>query len=192
MDPEKKGLNSIFHTKYAIPKSLKFSHWPSKVYRDPYSSFLYSKNNWVGFRPLHTPINQGPLITDITWLNNQPFQGIDSTIILMVVSLTSRVSFFNLEIFHVLPEKSLVSKASENSWLEEMQNSSFGWSNFSGAFSNINPYEKNHVVFSVQDHEKLLEPTWNWRGKLHNFSRIVLMGGQHIFPETRQNLNAKG
>ena len=30
MDPEKKSLNFIFHTKYVIPKSLKFSHWPSK------------------------------------------------------------------------------------------------------------------------------------------------------------------
>ena len=27
---QKKGLNSIFPTKYVIPKSLKFSHWPSK------------------------------------------------------------------------------------------------------------------------------------------------------------------
>ena len=31
MDPEKKSLNFIFPTKYAIPKSLKFSHWPSKI-----------------------------------------------------------------------------------------------------------------------------------------------------------------
>ena len=30
MDPEKKSLNFIFPTKYVIPKSLKFSHWPSK------------------------------------------------------------------------------------------------------------------------------------------------------------------
>ena len=30
MDPEKKSLNYIFPTKYVIPKSLKFSHWPSK------------------------------------------------------------------------------------------------------------------------------------------------------------------
>ena len=27
---EKKSLNFIFPTKYVIPKSLKFSHWPSK------------------------------------------------------------------------------------------------------------------------------------------------------------------
>ena len=33
MDPEKKSLNFIFPTKYVIPKSLKFSHWPSKVWR---------------------------------------------------------------------------------------------------------------------------------------------------------------
>ena len=32
MDPEKKSLNFIFPTKYAIPKSLKFSHWPSKYW----------------------------------------------------------------------------------------------------------------------------------------------------------------
>ncbi len=31
MDPEKKSLNFIFPTKYGIPKSLKFSHWPSKL-----------------------------------------------------------------------------------------------------------------------------------------------------------------
>ncbi len=30
MDPEKRSLNFIFPTKYVIPKSLKFSHWPSK------------------------------------------------------------------------------------------------------------------------------------------------------------------
>ena len=31
MDPQKKSLNFIFPTKYVIPKSLKFSHWPSKI-----------------------------------------------------------------------------------------------------------------------------------------------------------------
>ena len=31
MDPEKKSLNFIVPTKYVIPKSLKFSHWPSKL-----------------------------------------------------------------------------------------------------------------------------------------------------------------
>ncbi len=31
MDPEKKSLNFIFPTKYVIRKSLKFSHWPSKL-----------------------------------------------------------------------------------------------------------------------------------------------------------------
>ena len=30
MDPEKKSLNCIFPTKYVIPKSLKFCHWPRK------------------------------------------------------------------------------------------------------------------------------------------------------------------
>ena len=30
MDPEKKSLNFFFPTKYVIPKSLKFSHWPNK------------------------------------------------------------------------------------------------------------------------------------------------------------------
>ncbi len=34
MDPEKKSLNFIFPTKYVIPKSLKFSHWPSKQSRN--------------------------------------------------------------------------------------------------------------------------------------------------------------
>ncbi len=32
VDPEKKSLNFIFPTKYVIPKSLKFSHWPSKYW----------------------------------------------------------------------------------------------------------------------------------------------------------------
>ena len=31
MDPEINMLNLIFPTKYVIPKSLKFSHWPSKI-----------------------------------------------------------------------------------------------------------------------------------------------------------------
>ncbi len=31
MDPGKNSLNFIFPTKYVIPKSLKFSHWPSKL-----------------------------------------------------------------------------------------------------------------------------------------------------------------
>ena len=30
MGPEKNSLNLIFPTKYVIPKSLKFRHWPSK------------------------------------------------------------------------------------------------------------------------------------------------------------------
>ena len=30
MEPWKKSLNFIFPTKYVIPNSLKFSHWPSK------------------------------------------------------------------------------------------------------------------------------------------------------------------
>ena len=28
---KKKSLNFIFPTKYVVPKSLKFSHWPSKL-----------------------------------------------------------------------------------------------------------------------------------------------------------------
>ena len=31
MDNQNKSLNFIFPTKYVIPKSLKFSHWPSKL-----------------------------------------------------------------------------------------------------------------------------------------------------------------
>ncbi len=34
MDPEKTSLNFIFPTKYVIPKSLKFSHWPSKFLKN--------------------------------------------------------------------------------------------------------------------------------------------------------------
>ncbi len=39
MDPEKKSLNFIFPTKYGIPKSLKFSHWPSKYSAKNVSDF---------------------------------------------------------------------------------------------------------------------------------------------------------
>ena len=44
MDPEKKSLNFIFPTKYVIPKSLKFSHWPSKgvIYHSYHSIY-----NWL-------------------------------------------------------------------------------------------------------------------------------------------------
>ena len=38
MDPEKKSLNFIFPTKYVIPKSLKFNHWPSKIISKPLRS----------------------------------------------------------------------------------------------------------------------------------------------------------
>ena len=31
LNSSRKSLNSIFPTKYVIPKSLKFSHWPSKT-----------------------------------------------------------------------------------------------------------------------------------------------------------------
>ena len=41
MDPEKKSVNFIFPTKYVIPKSLKFSHWPSKAIS---GKFLLKKN----------------------------------------------------------------------------------------------------------------------------------------------------
>ena len=57
MDPQKKSLNFIFPTKYVIPKSLKFSHWPSK-YINPYywvDAFIPYKdgNSWEfdKFRP---------------------------------------------------------------------------------------------------------------------------------------------
>ena len=42
MDPEKK-LNFIFPTKYVIPKSLKFSLWPSKPFlaSQPYHRYLF-------------------------------------------------------------------------------------------------------------------------------------------------------
>ena len=45
MDPEKKSLNFIFPTKYVVPKSLKFSHWPSK---NPQESLASSSGKEVG------------------------------------------------------------------------------------------------------------------------------------------------
>ena len=60
MDPEKKSLNFIFPTKYVIPKSLKFSHWPSKAnlsrnFRDTPTLLLHSSkteemNHWYFLR----------------------------------------------------------------------------------------------------------------------------------------------
>ena len=43
MDPEKKSLNFIFPTKYVIPKSLKFSHWPSKTIKE--TNIKHHKDN---------------------------------------------------------------------------------------------------------------------------------------------------
>ena len=40
---KKKSLNFIFPTKYVIPKSLKFSHWPSKI-RSTITSGVYREN----------------------------------------------------------------------------------------------------------------------------------------------------
>ena len=60
MDPEKKSLNFIFPTKYVIPKSVKFSHWPSKAnlsrnFRDTPTLLLHSSkteemNHWYFLR----------------------------------------------------------------------------------------------------------------------------------------------
>ena len=49
MDPEKKSLNFIFPTKYVIPKSLKFSHWPSKLFN--YIQIYVQNCIWVPFCP---------------------------------------------------------------------------------------------------------------------------------------------
>ena len=43
--PWKKSLNFIFPTKYVIPKSLKFSHWPSKKSKSKPSTHLGKHNN---------------------------------------------------------------------------------------------------------------------------------------------------
>ena len=50
MDPEKKSLNYFPYTKYVIPKSLKFSHWPSKIYSS-------QKNN---SNETHAPTSRHP------------------------------------------------------------------------------------------------------------------------------------
>ena len=44
MDPEIKKMNFIFPTKYVIPKSLKFSHWPSKKNRTSNQPRVWQKN----------------------------------------------------------------------------------------------------------------------------------------------------
>ena len=46
MDPEKKSLNFTFPTKYVIPKSLKFSHWPSKLCGEFWCS-SWAQKIWV-------------------------------------------------------------------------------------------------------------------------------------------------
>ena len=43
MEPWNKSLNFIFPTKYVIPKSLKFSHWPSKLSTSPLDSIIPPK-----------------------------------------------------------------------------------------------------------------------------------------------------
>ena len=55
MDPEKKSLNFIFPTKYVIPNSLKFSHWPSEDLNDfsieklggGFNPFQKYQSNWI-------------------------------------------------------------------------------------------------------------------------------------------------
>ena len=58
MDPEKKSFNFIFPTKYVIPKSLKFSHWPSKQHNftKNYHHFCLSSPS-RGFETPETPGN---------------------------------------------------------------------------------------------------------------------------------------
>ncbi len=46
MDPEKKCLNFIFPTKYVIPKSLKFSHWPSKFFKVLKDAKIHASNDF--------------------------------------------------------------------------------------------------------------------------------------------------
>ena len=60
MDPEKKSLTFIFPIKYVIPKSLKFSHWPSKLQVAAKKRFLLCPNTHPKIagietspRPLH-------------------------------------------------------------------------------------------------------------------------------------------
>ena len=56
--PWNKSLNFIFPTKYVIPKSLKFSHWPSRrPFNDPVFDFNINtppKRLWQGWHP--TPV----------------------------------------------------------------------------------------------------------------------------------------
>ena len=54
MDPEKNSLNFIFPTKYVIPKSLKFSHWPSKSKKKP------GNNSTFGLKLLHNGLLRTP------------------------------------------------------------------------------------------------------------------------------------
>ena len=51
MDPEKKSLNFIFPTKYVIPKSLKFSHWPSKFGCGPGPQDAIVASEGLGWAP---------------------------------------------------------------------------------------------------------------------------------------------
>ena len=67
LDPEKKVWTQIFPTKYVIPKSLKFSYWPSKLLRKGLSwskfgttIFGYAGNDFQGFHPQITRRWKGP------------------------------------------------------------------------------------------------------------------------------------
>ena len=58
MEPWNKSLNFIFPTKYVIPKSLKFSHWPSKI-TNPNS--VLSVLLLMGRIPVNSPVEVGGL-----------------------------------------------------------------------------------------------------------------------------------
>ena len=66
MDPEKKSLNFIFPTKYVIPKSLKFSHGPSKNQIAPKASkFLYGLESFLLLRKSDYVYKVGPGSTSV-------------------------------------------------------------------------------------------------------------------------------
>ena len=85
--PWNKSLNFIFPTKYVIPKSLKFSHWPSKI-SSPFkglqqggfqqragalhpkgvsNNFPYETCDWTLGWVIQTPVKHRPEKNGVSW-----------------------------------------------------------------------------------------------------------------------------
>ena len=77
MDHQNKSLNFIFPTKYVIPKSLKFSHWPSKVLLRCFKLHYLSHGLvWLAKKVVHYPVSptwvSSCCVWSCWWLGQSP------------------------------------------------------------------------------------------------------------------------